>query len=333
MGGLKDLFGGGGGALLPLATSLFLPGVGDTVGHAVGDTLGLDLGATGTQALGNALVGGGLGALTGGGKGALTGALIGGITPFAAGALGLGGGIAGSLPTESQGGFGPDMPKDFKAPEGSGSGGLGSLLGGGSGGGALKVALPLMLMAGLASNGRSSGQGDKPQVTPEQQEAMDSQGKPLSKVSWVRPRPVMPQGDLTRYGYGPEHVFYKDNRVPQYNRGGAIDCYADGGDVEGGLALTGAGALHPMEPAGESRYFVGPGAGRDDAIDAKVSNNEYVFDAEVVSLLGDGSPDAGAAALDEMRKNIRRHKGGALAVGEISPPALRPEEYLPRGVL
>ena len=53
----------------------------------------------------------------------------------------------------------------------------------------------------------------------------------------------------------------------------------------------------------------------------------------MVALLGDGNPDAGALALDEMRRNIRRHKGGALAQGEISPDALPAIEYLPRGAL
>src|SRR5690606_37671239 len=36
----------------------------------------------------------------------------------------------------------------------------------------------------------------------------------------------------------------------------------------------------------------GLGDGRDDAIDAKLSDGEYVFDAETVALLGNGSSDA-----------------------------------------
>ena len=186
----------------------------------------------------------------------------------------------------------------------------------------------------LLTLGGSKKPGEEHVIGEEQQAAIDKQRQPLSKVSWKQAKPTMPKGDLTKYGYGPEHVFFKNNRLPQeYSRGGAIQCYADGGDVEGALAVSEDGALDPMAHQQDSRYFVGPGAGRDDAIDAKVSNNEYVFDAETVALLGDGSPDAGAAALDEMRRNIRMHKGGALAVGEISPHALPPEEYLPRGVL
>ncbi len=68
--------------------------------------------------------------------------------------------------------------------------------------------------------------------------------------------------------------------------------------------------------------------GRSDDIDARLSDGEYVIDAETVALLGDGSTDAGARKLDQMRAEIRRHKGGALAQGEISPDALSPLEYI-----
>lgn len=65
----------------------------------------------------------------------------------------------------------------------------------------------------------------------------------------------------------------------------------------------------------------GPGAGRSDDIPAVLSDGEYVIDAETVALLGDGSSKAGAAKLDQMRQQIRKHKGGALARGQISPDA------------
>lgn len=86
--------------------------------------------------------------------------------------------------------------------------------------------------------------------------------------------------------------------------------YAEGGapDVEGPVA--------------------GPGTGRSDDIDARLSDGEYVFDAETVALLGDGSTAAGAEALDQMREAIRRHKGSALAKGKFSPAAKAPLDYL-----
>ena len=69
-------------------------------------------------------------------------------------------------------------------------------------------------------------------------------------------------------------------------------------------------------------------SGRSDQVEARLSPNEYVMDAETVSLLGDGSPDAGAKKLDSMRAKVRQHKGKALAKGKFSPNARKPESYL-----
>lgn len=68
--------------------------------------------------------------------------------------------------------------------------------------------------------------------------------------------------------------------------------------------------------------------GRADNIPARLSENEYVVDAETVALLGDGNPDAGAKKLDVMRSNIRKHKGRALMQGRISPDAGDPLQYM-----
>lgn len=72
----------------------------------------------------------------------------------------------------------------------------------------------------------------------------------------------------------------------------------------------------------------GGGSGRDDTIDARLSDGEYVFDAETTALLGDGSVKEGAKRLDAMREQIRKHKGSALSRGKISPNAKSPLNYL-----
>ena len=77
-----------------------------------------------------------------------------------------------------------------------------------------------------------------------------------------------------------------------------------------------------------SRFVRGGGSGRSDSIDAKLSDGEYVIDAETVSLLGDGSSKAGAERLDQFRANVRRQKGRELAKGKFSPNAKRLEEYI-----
>lgn len=122
----------------------------------------------------------------------------------------------------------------------------------------------------------------------------------LPGVGDMSPR-VMPQQDWNTYAMRPEQSFF--NNVPQNVQG-----YADGGDVRG------------------------PGTGRSDSIPAALSDGEYVFDAETVALLGDGSTDAGADMLDQFRINIRKHKGKHLSKGQISPDAKAPEHYLSGGL-
>lgn len=77
-----------------------------------------------------------------------------------------------------------------------------------------------------------------------------------------------------------------------------------------------------------ARLARGAGTGRSDTIDAKLSDGEYVMDAETVALLGDGSTSAGARKLDAMRKQIRMQKGRALARGQFSPNAKSPLNYI-----
>lgn len=54
-----------------------------------------------------------------------------------------------------------------------------------------------------------------------------------------------------------------------------------------------------------------------------------IFDADTVAALGDGSTKAGAAALDKMREEIRKHKRSA-PVDKIPPKARSPLDYLAR---
>jgi hypothetical protein len=78
---------------------------------------------------------------------------------------------------------------------------------------------------------------------------------------------------------------------------------------------------------GLSQLVGGAGGGQDDMVEARLSPGEYVMDAETVSALGDGSTEAGAAALDKMRQNLRSHKRKA-PKSKIPPKAKKPEGYL-----
>ena len=71
----------------------------------------------------------------------------------------------------------------------------------------------------------------------------------------------------------------------------------------------------------------GAGDGQSDDIPAWLADGEYVMDAELVSMLGNGSNKAGAKVLDKFREEIRAHKRSA-PLGKIPPKAKSPLNYL-----
>jgi hypothetical protein len=100
--------------------------------------------------------------------------------------------------------------------------------------------------------------------------------------------------------------------------GGALPTYKDGGTVDHNPEfITGA----------TGHYVKGKGDGQSDDIPAMLADGEYVFDADTVAALGNGSSDAGAEMLDKMRQAIRKHKRSA-PPDKIPPKAKSPLEYL-----
>jgi len=93
--------------------------------------------------------------------------------------------------------------------------------------------------------------------------------------------------------------------------------YADGGDVH----------IPEFKTGTTGHYVQGRGDGQSDEIPAMLANGEYVFDADTVAALGNGSNEAGAKALDKMREAIRKHKRSAPHT-KIPPKAKSPLEYL-----
>ncbi len=79
-----------------------------------------------------------------------------------------------------------------------------------------------------------------------------------------------------------------------------------------------------------NNFVSGAGSGRDDIINARLSDGEFVVDAETVALLGDGSNKEGARRLNHMRENLREHKGKTLSKGKFSPNAKAPLQYMRR---
>lgn len=139
--------------------------------------------------------------------------------------------------------------------------------------------------------------------------------------------PAAPQALYYTYGDMPEEVWPVTNvPPPSHAQKDHLQMLEQQEFAAGGSAR---GALSALEEAPHPQGLTqGPGTGRSDEIDARLSPGEYVMDAETVSLLGDGSNEAGAAILDQFREQIRAHKGAALAKGEISPDAKSPLDYL-----
>jgi hypothetical protein len=75
------------------------------------------------------------------------------------------------------------------------------------------------------------------------------------------------------------------------------------------------------------KYVEGKGDGTSDDITAMLADGEYVFSADVVSALGNGSNKAGAQALDKTVQAIRSRARSA-PPDKLPPDAKSPLEYI-----
>ncbi len=382
--GFWEELGKVGSVLLPIALSVFAPGVGTAIGGALGAS------AAWAPALGGAVIGGVSSAL--GGQDPLKGALTGGITSGLGGMLGqtannslglglsqgaqatLGAGLAGGLAgaASGQGAMQGAMQGVMGQQLGNAVSGFGSSMGGALGQGVqtagqtagnlltagqdprsailggglaglatgvmrgqrpselannapaaaapasdaaakaapagglsgIKQMLPLALMAG-SLNAPPQAQAAVQQLSPQQQEYFN---RPSIKWNWNQMQQDAAQSSMSL----PQFMAQNWSRITSgaYNEAPPVKL-AQGG------ALSQVAAL-----------MRGGGSGRDDDINANLSDGEYVIDAETVAMLGDGSTEHGARQLDMMRENIRKHKGRALAKGKFSPNARSPLSYI-----
>lgn len=82
------------------------------------------------------------------------------------------------------------------------------------------------------------------------------------------------------------------------------------------------------------RHMKGPGDGMSDSIPARIdgagpaalATGEFVVPADVVSALGNGDNDAGAAVLKKMCADVRVAKTGRRG----QPPRINPAQFIPR---
>ena len=182
---------------------------------------------------------------------------------------------------------------------------------------------PTAPTGGLAAAGTPVGQGIRGMIQTGQvipAAMVRGQGGMLRNAGYTQggdgnwyPPGQQPLGQGTGFAMGGMHE-------QRFQRGGEFDYWEQNADVPA--------AIPTVSRAGG--YTEGPGTGRSDDIPARLSDGEYVIDAETVALLGDGSGKAGARKLDEMRKNLRKHKAKNLKKGEFTHKAKSVEGYMPR---
>jgi len=113
------------------------------------------------------------------------------------------------------------------------------------------------------------------------------------------------------------------------NGGNKTAFYKDGGVV----AMKNGGALPkaPVFITGATGHYVkGHGDGQSDDVPAMLADGEYVFDADTVASLGNGSSDAGAKLLDHFREALREHKRSA--PNDKIPPPAAPLQYMKKAI-
>jgi hypothetical protein len=101
-----------------------------------------------------------------------------------------------------------------------------------------------------------------------------------------------------------------------------LPSFADGGHIHG----MEYGQSPKFITGATGHYVKGAGDGQSDDIPALLADGEYVFDADTVAQLGNGSSDAGAKFLDHFRQAVREHKRSA-PVDKI-PPKASPLAYM-----
>jgi len=120
-----------------------------------------------------------------------------------------------------------------------------------------------------------------------------------------------------------------------YSKAGglATPLFAGGGTTRHGrYAGGGLGVVHhagkPRIDFRTGNAVTGPGDGQSDDIPAMLADGEFVFPADVVAALGNGSTKAGSDKLYDMMHSIRAHHRSAKPK-DLPPPAKKsPLDYL-----
>lgn len=143
----------------------------------------------------------------------------------------------------------------------------------------------------------------------------------------------MTQQDWYTYGSRPEASFYNNNVVPlnQTVQGQAKGGRTPPDSLKQSGALGQATGVPEFNSAAQSYVGDGedmPGDGQSDDVPARLSKGEFVFDGHTVSMLGNGSNSSGAAKLEQLRQNLRKHAAKSNSKGKQFMKAKEPAQYI-----
>jgi hypothetical protein len=142
-------------------------------------------------------------------------------------------------------------------------------------------------------------------------------------------------GDMSNYTYGQQPPSYDElfsnqefAEDPEFmSREELILPYKAGGSPLN-IQMMYAKGGEPREDFRHGKHVAGPGDGQSDDIPAWLADGEFVFPADVVSALGNGSTKAGTEKLYDMMHAIRK-RARSKGPKDLPPAALKsPLDYL-----
>ena len=229
----------------------------------------------------------------------------------------------------------PDLRQQMAVPfQGAGMPGQGMNMGPGGLGSPVQLPMDGMMppMPQQPPQQMSMAQGMPPQGMPPRGIPLPPRGG--TSGAGLPAYPQQPGAGVPAGGLTPQMAMDLVNYIKQQQQsGGGPRAFANGGYLRmmrGGYPADLMMGMPMRHDYARGSYVSedGQGDGRSDHVDAKLSPGEFVVDAESVSMLGNGSNEAGARKLEQMRSGIRRQKGKALAKGKFSPDAKSPEAYM-----
>ena len=189
---------------------------------------------------------------------------------------------------------------------------------------------------------KGTNYAQKPAEAQQQQSQQQVQQGPNVQQDLLTPQPDQQVAGSDYFNYGQQtdidqllgRQVAETNGTMQAKRGGlATPLMAKGGTTRYGRYA--GGGLNVVQHSGKARVdfrtgdaVTGPGDGQSDDIPAMLADGEFVFPADVVSSLGNGSTKAGSDKLYDMMHSIRAYHRSAKPE-DLPPPAKQsPLDYL-----